>query len=124
MLFIFIVGCGKYDRETTSTYTSTLSVGTAYEVDCASTSIAGTVYIQSYTFSPPYESIVLGNSVRWINNDIVTHTVTSGISNSPDGRFNLLLSPAQSKCVKFNQVGVVNYYCRFFLSLAGIINVQ
>ena len=125
LISFLLVSCGINGggRPTISPNTNAISIALPQEVNCLTSTITGLVYIQSYTYSPPYETILSGEIVKWINNDIVTHTVTSG-SGSQDNRIDLVISPSEARCVKFQSKGLVNYYCKIFPSLTGAINVQ
>lgn len=67
-----------------------------------------TIEIKNFSFSPSTLNIKTGTKVTWINNDSVSHTVTSdsgNLLNSP------ALSPGQSFSFTFSAPGSVNYHC-------------
>ena len=49
---------------------------------------ANEVWMQNARFNPATLTISSGTTIRWVNKDAITHTVTSGIPGSPSGVFN------------------------------------
>ncbi len=104
---------------------STSPISTAVvEVDCATVVSTGTVNIQSSVFSPGIETIPLSGVVKWINNDNVVQTVTSGFPNAVDGKFDTTIVPGGTKCLKFMGAGTYNYFSRTFTSTTAQVIVQ
>ena len=76
------------------------------------------VSIKNFVFNPQTLKIKIGTKVTWVNNDSVSHTVTSdsdNILNSP------VLSPGQSFSFTFNKLGSVNYHCTIHPAMKGLI---
>lgn len=78
------------------------------------------VSIQSFSFVKDNMTIAIGTTVRWTNNDTVTHTVTSdnNMFASPD------LSPGQSFEYTFNTEGTFTYHCSIHPMMTGTIIVK
>jgi plastocyanin len=79
------------------------------------TDAAATVTTRNMTFAPQSVTIQAGQSVRWFNNDITFHTVTSGNPGDPNAGSlfdsgNIL--PNQSFEHTFNDKGTFVYFCR------------
>ncbi|HEY3296498.1 MAG TPA: plastocyanin/azurin family copper-binding protein [bacterium] len=49
---------------------------------------ANEIWMQNMAFTPASLTVNAGTTVRWVNKDGITHTVTSGIPGNPDGAFN------------------------------------
>ncbi len=65
------------------------------------------VSIRNFVFSLSITTIKVGDSVRWANFDVVTHTATAD-----DGSFDTgLLNKGESKTIIFNTSGTYNYHC-------------
>src|SRR5438105_573410 len=66
------------------------------------------------SFDPKVVHIIPNSTVTWINNDNVTHTVTSvDQQQGSDGKFySGLLKPGKEFSHTFNEVGTFNYYCQ------------
>ena len=67
-------------------------------------------------YSPPLVTIPVGGTVRWINQDIVAHTVTSGLSDgfsgTPDGVFDSgFMETGDTFTHTFDTAGTYSYYC-------------
>ena len=71
---------------------------------CVGVTTSQTVSIVDLTFAPREFVIAVGNFVRFINNDTVTHTVTSGEPNHSNAGalFDQTLDPGESFCVQIN----------------------
>ena len=77
--------------------------------------IPGSIIIQS------------GDKVRWINNDVEVHSVTSGLESSADGgnQFDSgLLNANQTFEHTFDKPGTYNYYCSVHPIMTGLVNVN
>lgn len=78
------------------------------------------VSISDFAFDPSELTIIAGDTVRWMNNDSVSHTVTQ-----TNGQFNSgTLTSVESYEFIFTESGVYPYYCAFHPSMAGIITVE
>ena len=77
-------------------------------------------------FDPSEVHIIPNSTVTWINNDNVTHTVTSGNpQQGADGKFDSgLLKPGKRFSHTFNEVGTFNYYCQIHPAMTGTIIVD
>lgn len=67
-----------------------------------------TVEIKNFSYKPFLLNIKTGTKVTWVNNDSVSHTVTSdsgNLLNSPT------ISAGQSFSFTFTEPGSVNYHC-------------
>ena len=83
------------------------------------------VLMQNIAFSPASKTVAVGTTIKWINKDNATHTVTSGFSGSPSGLFDsgdLGLNGEFS--FTFSQAGTFQYFCRHHGGMVGTIIVQ
>ncbi|HEY3267156.1 MAG TPA: plastocyanin/azurin family copper-binding protein [Armatimonadota bacterium] len=70
------------------------------------------VNIQGFAFIPSDLTIVEGDSVTWTNKDVATHTATSGVSPTADGKFNTgNIVNGGSKTLTFDTAGIYPYFC-------------
>lgn len=76
---------------------------------------------QTLNFSPSTLKVMIGvnNTVTWVNNDIVLHTVTSdtGLFNSND------LNSGQSWSYTFTTPGTYSYHCSYHPWMKGTVIV-
>ena len=68
-----------------------------------------------------------GKKVRWVNNDVEVHSVTSGLESSADrGKLfdSGLLNTNQTFEYTFDKPGTYNYYCTIHPIMTGLVNVS
>jgi plastocyanin len=83
------------------------------------------VAIQTFQFKPTPTEVKAGTQVTWTNNDDIQHTVTSGVAESRDGRFNSTLAGKGATFgITFNQPGTYPYFCDRHQSMRGEIRVN
>jgi plastocyanin len=75
------------------------------------------VTIGGLIFSPAEITAKAGDTVVWMNKDIVAHTATVR------GGFDVMIEPDKSARVILTKAGIVEYYCRFHPNMTGRINV-
>ncbi|SYZ72152.1 exported hypothetical protein [Candidatus Zixiibacteriota bacterium] len=78
------------------------------------------VSITGFTFSPSSLTINEGQTVRWTNNDPITHTTTSDDLIWDSG----FLSNGQKFAFTFNTAGSYPYHCTVHLTMLGTITVN
>lgn len=76
------------------------------------------VKIQNFAFNPVNLTIKKGTTVKWTNEDSVTHTIKSDTFNSGN------LNKGSSYQFQFNNSGTYNYSCGIHPSMTGQIIVQ
>lgn len=109
ILLLFFNSCNKDDSQTSLTQTP----GT------------NEIFIIGMAFNPANKTIAVGTTLKWINKDNTTHTVTSGTPGTPSSTFDSgNLSTNGEFSFTFNTVGTYNYYCRIHTSMTGTITVQ
>ena len=114
------------------------SSNSAMEEDSGRTSSGHEVAIKGVAFVPANIEVEAGTEVRWVNEDAVDHTVTSGIQREqgvpgveedkparPDGTFDENL-PKQGDVFTFtfDEPGTYSYYCDVHASMTGEITVD
>ena len=83
------------------------------------------VDIRVFRFGPAQVDVTPGSRVTWTNQDDITHTVTSGLPERPDGRFNQRLAgKGATATVEFTDPGVYPYFCVRHPSMRGEIRVN
>lgn len=76
------------------------------------------VTIGGLIFSPAEITAKIGDTVVWMNKDIVAHTA------SVRGGFDVMIEPDKSASVVLTKAGIVDYYCRFHPNMTGRIIVM
>jgi len=86
-----------------------------------STTPSANIEIRSFAFVPSEITINVGNTLTWVNNDLVPHTITSDSGtelNSPT------LSKGKTFSYTFNTAGTYEYHCSIHSSMKGKIIVE
>jgi plastocyanin len=73
------------------------------------------VTIDKLVFSPVEVKAKVGDTVTWINKDIVVHTATAG------GDWDVMIPANESASLVLTKAGIVEYYCRFHPNMKGRI---
>jgi plastocyanin len=60
------------------------------------------------SFAAPKQPIKVGDTVEWVNSDIVDHTATD-----KGGLWNVSMAPGKSAKVVMKKAGTFDYYCRY-----------
>jgi plastocyanin len=78
------------------------------------------VKIQNFAYSPASETIEVGQTVEWVNEDSAQHTATAndGTFKSPN------LSQGHTFSHTFTKAGTYAYYCTFHRMMKGTIVVK
>ncbi len=83
-----------------------------------------TNHIANMAFLPNAQTINMGDTVVWKNDDNTSHTTTSGSPGAPSGLWSSgLLAPGQSFSRVFNSAGSFSYYCEVHSFMTGTITV-
>ncbi|NND85899.1 MAG: hypothetical protein HKM23_00930 [Nitrosopumilus sp.] len=87
-------------------------------------------------YDPPQMFLKVGDTITWYNDDIESHTVTSGEGSgrfgwmsdnfgTPDGNFDSdRIMPGESWSYKFEESGSFSYYCTIHPWMDGILIVE
>lgn len=75
------------------------------------------VTIDKLVFSPADISAKAGDTVEWVNNDILAHTATVR------GGWDVMIPPKKTVSFVLKDAGDVEYYCRFHPNMKGHIAV-
>jgi plastocyanin len=75
--------------------------------------------IARVAFSKTDVSVSVGDTVEWVNNDIVDHTATDR-----KDHWNLSIAPGKSSSVVMKTAGTFEYFCRYHPNMVGHIVVN
>jgi plastocyanin len=79
-----------------------------------------TVNIKHFKFQPSPVSIATGDTVQWVNQDDMTHTVTADNGQFDSGPLNKNDTFSQT----FTTAGTVNYHCNIHTGMKGAVTVS
>ncbi|HEX7017570.1 MAG TPA: cupredoxin family copper-binding protein [Patescibacteria group bacterium] len=80
---------------------------------------APTVTIQSMNFAPAHIEVKVGQTVTWVNQDQVPHTVTSDTGEFDSGQ----MANGASFSFTFSEAGTYHYHCQLHPAMTGQITV-
>ncbi|MEP9399472.1 cupredoxin family copper-binding protein [Mesorhizobium sp. KR2-14] len=75
------------------------------------------VTIENLEFSPVQIDAKVGDTIEWINKDILAHTATV------DGGWDVMIPPKKSASLVVEAAGSTDYYCRFHPNMKGRVIV-
>ena len=76
------------------------------------------VTIEALQYTPPEAEAKAGDTVEWINKDLLAHTATVR------GGWDVIIPPSKSARVVLKRPGRIEYYCRFHPNMRGLITVM
>ena len=91
-----------------------LSLGTFVSAHAATIQIS----MENMVISPAETTAKVGDSIEWINKDIVAHTATAR-----NGDFDVTMPPKKSATLVLKKAGTVDYYCRFHPNMKATLVV-
>lgn len=89
---------------------------------CASgpaASPAITVTISGAAFAPENVTAHVGDTITWVNKDVVDHTATGR-----HGEWRVVIEAGKSASLVVKDVGAVDYYCEYHPNMTGHVAVQ
>ncbi|MGF6174485.1 cupredoxin domain-containing protein [Ensifer sp. 4252] len=75
------------------------------------------VTIEKMDFVPAQIEARVGDTIEWVNKDILVHTATV------KGGWEVLIPAKETASLVVREVGQVDYYCRFHPNMKGRISV-
>jgi len=74
--------------------------------------------MQNIGFSPAEAKAKVGDTIEWINKDILSHTATA-----QNGDWDVTISANKTATTVLKRSGEVDYYCRFHPNMKGHLTV-
>jgi plastocyanin len=87
-----------------------LLIATALTIAISVPAHAATIQItmENLVILPAEVSAKVGDTIEWINKDILAHTATAR-----NGEWDVMLPPKKTGTLVLKKAGTVDYYCRF-----------
>jgi plastocyanin len=76
------------------------------------------ISIENLVFAPAEASVKVGDTVEWVNKDIVAHTATAR-----NGDFDVTIPPKKTVTLILKKAGTVDYYCRFHPNMKATLTI-
>jgi len=113
-----VVSCGSSSSTASSGTTTTSSMQTT--ASGTNAEVVTQITIKNFAFTPASVSIPAGTKMTWVNNDSITHTVTSDT-----GAFDSQsITPGSTYSFTFTQPGTYKYHCSIHSTMTGTVIVQ
>jgi plastocyanin len=77
------------------------------------------IVMQNIAIAPTEVSAKVGDTIEWVNKDIVAHTATA-----KNGDFDITLPPNKSASFVLKKAGNVDYYCRFHPNMKATLKIE
>jgi plastocyanin len=78
-----------------------------------------TIVIQNLVITPAEVAAKVGDTIEWVNKDVVAHTATA----QQGGDFDVMLPATKSGSFVLNKAGTFPYYCRFHPNMKATLAV-
>ena len=76
------------------------------------------IVMENMAISPAEVSAKVGDTVEWINKDVLMHSATAR-----NGDFDVTLPPNKTATILLKKTGPVDYYCRFHPNMKAALKV-
>jgi len=77
------------------------------------------ISMENLEISPAVVAAKVGDTIEWINKDVLVHTVTAR-----NGDFDVTLPPKKTVSLVLKKSGTVDYYCRFHPNMKASLDVE
>ena len=94
--------------------------GSAIQQSVAAVAVEHIVMIKSLKFKPSVLSVQPGDTIKWINQDVVPHTATASDKSWDTGRLN----KGESKSLTVTTDMNANYFCRFHPNMKAMLEIK
>jgi plastocyanin len=86
---------------------------------CSADAAVIEIKMAQVAFAPAQVSSHVGDTVEWMNEDIVAHTATAR-----NGAWDVMVVPNSKGSVTLKSPGTIEYYCRLHPNMVGSITVS
>ena len=76
------------------------------------------IVMDKLVYIPLETSAKVGDTIEWINKDILVHTATAR-----NGDWNVTIAPKKTERLILEKAGTIEYFCRFHPNMKGRIAV-
>ena len=76
------------------------------------------IVIQDMVFAPAEVSAKVGDTIEWVNKDVLAHTATAR-----NGDFDVNPPPKKTITSVLQKAGTVEYYCRFHPNMKAALKI-
>ena len=91
-----------------------LTLGSSVSAHAATIQIS----MENLVISPAEATAKVGDSIEWVNKDILAHTATAR-----NGDFDVAMPPKKTVTYILKKAGTIEYYCRFHPNMKATLTV-
>ncbi len=77
------------------------------------------ITIDNLVFAPTEVSAKVGDTIEWINRDVLAHTATVR-----NGDFDVTTPPKKTVTSILKKAGTVEYYCRYHPNMKAVLKIE
>lgn len=77
------------------------------------------IVMENLVFAPAEMTAKVGDTVEWINKDILAHTATAR-----NGDFDVTLPPKKTVTSVLKKAGTIEYYCHFHPNMKAVLKIE
>ena len=77
------------------------------------------ITMQDLVIAPAEVSARVGDTIEWINKDVLAHTATAR-----NGDFDVTMPPKKTVTSVLKKAGTVEYYCRYHPNMTAILKIE
>jgi plastocyanin len=74
------------------------------------------ITMDKLVFSPVEVNASVGDTIEWVNHDILAHTATA-----PNGDWDVAIAAKKTASLVLKKAGTIEYYCRYHPNMKGRI---
>lgn len=122
---VFVVSACSDDKKTNDSKSMKTDSTATSKTTEGSSGDSTAVEIKLFAFNPNPVEVKVGSEITWTNQDNINHTVTSGLRDKPDDKFDGLLNEKGSTYTeKFTEAGKYTYFCKIHPGMDAEIDVK
>jgi plastocyanin len=76
------------------------------------------IVMENLVISPAAASAKVGDTIEWINKDILAHTATAR-----NGDWDVTIPPKKTVTLVLKKAGTIDYYCRFHPNMKATLTI-
>jgi plastocyanin len=76
------------------------------------------ITIDNLVFAPSQASAKVGDTIEWINKDVLAHTATAR-----NGDFDVITPPKKTVTSVLKKAGTIEYYCRYHPNMKAVLTI-
>jgi plastocyanin len=76
------------------------------------------ISIENLVFAPAEATARVGDTIEWVNKDILAHTATAR-----NGDWDVTIPPRKTVTLVLKKAGAIDYYCRFHPNMKATLTV-